>query len=136
MTTEQKTELRKEKARARAKAWGLANPEKVKAKNKAWNSANPDKRKALSKAHVKSKELDYYMIYCIPNHDGLDSNYVGVTSNPYNRMKDHKHLGKFNTEEYIELDRADTRAEAEELEAQYHDRGYDGAYGWESKKTI
>ena len=51
-------------------------------------------------------------------------------------MNNHKSVGRLNTEEYIELDRADTRAEAEKLEAQYHAKGYDGASGWESKKAI
>ena len=42
-------------------------------------------------------------------------------------MKNHKTQGKLNTSKYIELDRADTRKNALELEAQYHDRGYHGA---------
>ena len=122
----------KEKYRASNKAWRNKNKhtedykEKNKARTKAWGLANPDKYKAY--------RLDYCIVYCIPNYDGLGSNYAGVTSNPTNRMYNHKSIGKFNTEEYIELDRADTRAEAEELEAEYHARGYDGAGGWELKK--
>jgi hypothetical protein len=84
----------------------------------------------------ESKELPYIIIYCIDNYNGKGDHYVGITSNPFTRMINHKSEGKINTEEYIELDRADTRAEAEKLEAQYHARGYDGAKGWELEKTI
>ena len=131
---------RKDKKKAITKAWHNKNKhteeykEKTKASSKAWYLANSDKKKAKNKARYKAKELGYCIVYCIPNHDGLGNNYVGVTNNPYNRMQNHKGLGKLNAKEYIELDRADTRAEAEKLEAEYHARGYDGAGGWELKK--
>ena len=113
---------KKEERRLYMQSWREQNPEKI----KATNEARKDKVKAWRDGYRESEELPYIIIYCIPNYNGKD-NYVGITSNPFTRMINHKSLGKLNTEEYIELDRADTRAEAKKLEAQYHDRGYHGA---------
>lgn len=44
------SEERKEKARARAKAWGLAHPGRVRARAKAWAAANPDRVKVNRRA--------------------------------------------------------------------------------------
>lgn len=107
------------------KAYREANKERIASQKKLRNEKNKEEIKAKIKAYVKSRELPYTIIYCIPNYNGKD-NYVGITSNPYIRMINHKSLGKFNTSKYIELDRADTREEALKLEREYHDRGYHG----------
>ena len=119
-------EANKEKIAAQTKVYREANKEKIVELRKAHYEANKEEIKAKIKAYVKSRELPYTIIYCIPNYNGRD-NYVGITNNPYTRMINHKSLGKFNTSKYIELDRADTREEALKLEAEYHARGYHGA---------
>jgi hypothetical protein len=47
-------EERKEKDKARRKAYREANPEKAKAQSKAWREANPEKVKATRKAWSES----------------------------------------------------------------------------------
>lgn len=112
----------KEKLKAYRKAYREANREKRRLYDKAYKARNKERYKAYREA----RKLPYTIIYCIPNYNGKNDNYVGITNQIEARMGNHKHLGKLNTEEYIELDRVDTRAEAEVLEAQYHERGYHG----------
>ena len=127
MTTEQKTELRKEKARARAKAYYQANREKKIAKVKIYDEANKEKKRAYLKSYVETNKLPYNVIYCIPDYDGKGNNYCGVSHDPKNRMGSHKHNGKINTNKWYELDRVVDRTEALAKEKEYHLKGYHGA---------
>tara|TARA_R110000796_G_scaffold237009_1_gene356822 strand:+ start:45 stop:560 length:516 start_codon:yes stop_codon:yes gene_type:complete len=121
-------EANKEKIAAQTKVYRKANNDKIVAHRKVSYKANKGKVIACNNGYRKSKELPYIIIYCIPNYNGKD-NYVGITKNPFTRMINHKSQGKLNTEEYIELDKADTRAEAKKLEREYHNRGYHGIDG-------
>ena len=77
--------------------------------------------------HRAKNRLDHYVIYCLPNYDGLGSNYVGLTKNLYQRLAWHKTKGKLNTSSYIVLDTASTKKEGLIIERTYHDKGYCGA---------
>mgnify|MGYP003650568625 FL=1 len=85
--------------------------------------------------HRAKNRLDHYVIYCLPNYDGLGSNYVGLTKNLYQRLAWHKTKGKLNTQNCIKLDTAATKREGLDIEREYHDKGYDGgATGRPSKQ--
>ena len=59
--------------------------------------------------------------------------YAGVTDNPYYRMQKHKTDGN-NTDEWFVLQVCETRKEALIIEAEYHNKGYAGKKGFESKQ--
>ena len=69
----------------------------------------------------KDKDLPYYVIYGLPNHF-----YCGVTNNPCNRMASHRSMYKRTTHNYFIMATAETRAEALEIEAEFHDAGWHG----------
>ena len=67
--------------------------------------------------------LDCYIVYLLPNH--TEYGYVGVTSNPYNRMSNHKHNGR-DTTDWMILSIKKTKEEALELERLLH-TGFGGS---------
>ena len=109
-----------------------------KAYKKAWDEANRDKIKAYTKEYGKgyraAVKLQFYVVYTIDNYDGKGSNYCGVTSRPDVRMRNHKSKGKLNTKHFTIVEAQVEKADALAIEAEYHSKGYDGAYGWKLKK--
>ena len=108
------------------------NREAILIEQAKYYQANKEQRNAKSKAYYESTKLDHWVIYCLHNYDGLNNHYVGQTQNPHKRIADHKTLGK-DTEGFLVLDYADTKVDALFRESQYHNKGYHGAIGYESK---
>ena len=150
MTKEERREYNKawreknpEKVAALKKAWREANPEKVSEYNKTyqknnkdkvleaqreWNKKNKAKRAATVKKYHESQKLNYYVVYALPNFNGTDEVYCGITKAPNTRMRDHKVKGR-NPEDWFVLDVFATRAEARIKENEYHDKGFIGRKG-------
>tara|TARA_R110000803_G_C11736609_1_gene290420 strand:- start:55 stop:486 length:432 start_codon:yes stop_codon:yes gene_type:complete len=138
MTKEQTKEyhrLYRIKSRAKVlaskKRWRDANKEKTaaysKEYNKTWRAENKDKTAVSSRAAKARNTLLYNVVYCIPNYDGKGGNYAGITNNVYERMFNHKVLGKQNIDDWFILDIKTDRTEALASERFYHSQGYDGA---------
>lgn len=68
----------------------------------------------------KNYNKHMYIVYLLPHEY-----YVGQTNNSYNRIKKHQGNGK-NTDEWYILKVCKNKQEARELEAVYHDKGYNG----------
>ena len=111
----------KEQVAAVKKAWRTNNPDKVKARNKKWNDENRAHLLAYKKAHHEAKKLPYYIVYGLPNHF-----YCGITNQPEPRMSAHRSEHKRTTHNYFIMATAETRDEALEIEAEFHDAGWDG----------
>ena len=82
-------------------------------------------RKQKMADYNKLQTFGYYTIYCLKNYDGNGHDYVGVTKQPYRRLKDHSTKGKDISNMQI-LGFRDEKEEAYELERKYHALGYDG----------
>jgi hypothetical protein len=70
----------------------------------------------------KLKKPLYYIVYLLPDH-----NYVGMTENPYYRMRWHKNMANRNIDNWIELKKFNNRKDALTYESELHSQGYDGA---------
>jgi predicted GIY-YIG superfamily endonuclease/DNA-directed RNA polymerase subunit RPC12/RpoP len=86
--------------------------------NQQFRSDNPE----YYKQWAKTIESPYHIVYLIPAH-----NYVGVTKNPYTRMRHHHNGYKRNVDNWVELARYESRKEALAHESQLHKQGYNGA---------
>ena len=89
---------------------------------KQYKATNYECRKEYDKLYNESLTSPFHIVYLLPFH-----NYVGVTNQPYKRMKWHKRVHKRNTDNWTELAKFDTREEALKCEAEYHSKGYEGA---------
>tara|TARA_R110002049_G_scaffold230196_1_gene402334 strand:+ start:2439 stop:2870 length:432 start_codon:yes stop_codon:yes gene_type:complete len=127
-----------EKRKTYLKNWVENNIEKVRAYRKAYYKANKGKHNAVTKSYYQSNKnqfveyyeanrLPYNLVYCIPNYNGKGDDYCGVTDNPVSRMRNHKCIGKVNTDKWYELSRDDCRVKAEAIENDYHLKGYHGS---------
>ena len=108
-----------------AQKWKENNQEERKAGNKKWYSENSSRiiesQREYSKEYFESKKLPYFIIYGLPNHF-----YCGITNQPYQRMAAHRsHFGR-TTHNYFIMATAETRDEALEIEAEFHDAGWHG----------
>ena len=91
--------------------------------------SNKEKVAKQRKKYYKSKTLDHYIVYYLP-----EENYCGVTNNPTNRMNRHKTQGN-NPTGWRVLATTETLEEALTIEKKYHtELGMNGAKGW--KKAI
>ena len=142
-------EQKKAKLKAYSKAWRESNREALKIKRKTYRKANKEaiatrektyhkayyesNKEALiikSKAYYESKRLPHHIVYCLPNYNNHGYvKYVGVTDNPNYRMQLHNYRGN-NTDDWFVLQACETRQEAEEVEAEYHEKGYAGKKGF------
>ena len=109
------------------KTYRAANKDALREYNSNYYEVNKETIDKNNKAYSDSKKLSYNLVYCIPNYDGLGSNYAGVTNQPDARMRNHKKDGKLNTDKWYELEGIVDRAEAEAKEKEYHKLGYHGA---------
>ena len=109
------------------------NKEAIAIKRKIHYETNKEAYAIRDKAHYKTQRLTHYIVYCLPYYDknGYMA-YVGVTNIPSNRMKNHKTNGN-NIDEWFILQVCETRKEAEEVEAEYHKKGYDGKKGYKNR---
>lgn len=121
------------------KAYYKANKEKLNKQSKDWNKANRvnakiwyQDNKVKLKADRESMNLNYYIVYCLPNFNNDNKAYAGITNQPSVRMRSHKSLGK-NIEGWFILGVLENKIKARQLEIEYHNKGYSGAY---IKKTI
>ena len=133
--------VNREALKIQKKAYYQDNKESIITKNKAYNEANKDKKKAYDeanketiainrKANYESRRLPHHAVYCLPHYNRHGYiKYAGVTDNPFYRMKTHKRDGN-NTEDWFTLQVCNTRKEAEEVEAEYHEKGYAGKKGY------
>lgn len=113
------TEEQKANKRAYDKIYRAKNKEKI----KAYRELNKEAIKSQVLAKYNSRKLQgLYVVYCLPN---TDIAYAGVTSQPITRMKRHRTAGR-NTSDWFILQVCKTKAEALEVEAMYHELGYDG----------
>ena len=91
------------------------------ANQKKWNAKNKEANKAQKKEYAKSLKLPYFIIYALPSHF-----YCGVTNQPDLRMANHRSQHGRTTSNYLIMATAETRAEALEIEAEFHDAGWNG----------
>lgn len=108
------------------KAYRQKNKDKIEAYKKDWHEDNRERRLAKMKDSYKNRTLPYTVVYCIPNYDGLGNNYAGITNNVYQRMANHKNLGKKNIDDWFVLDIKTSRSEALISEKHFHSKGYKG----------
>ena len=104
-----------------SKKYNAKNKETRLAYAKKYYEANQEELIAKAKKYHKSKILPYYIIYGLPNHF-----YCGVTNNPKFRMAKHRSAEKRTTHNYFIMATAETRDEALEIEAEFHDAGWNG----------
>jgi len=64
--------------------------------------------------------LDHFIVYYIPS-----AHYVGITSQPKARMKQHERMGR-DTTDWRVLFCTEDRYEARLMENRYHDMGFEG----------
>ena len=109
--------------------------EKQKKANKAeYDRAYYIKNKAKLAVYHKSRYQEQkfrdgvVVVYQIPNYDGKDNIYAGVTANTINRMHKHKSLGKQNVDKMIVVAICKTREHARFIEDLLHKLGCHGAY--------
>jgi hypothetical protein len=108
------------------KAYKKKNKEKVKAWSRSYYLANKEKVAKKQKIRKSKNTLEYSIVYCIPNYDGIGGNYCGVTNNIKSRMYNHKAAGRLNIKDWFILDIKTDRFEAEKSERQFHSNGYHG----------
>ncbi len=77
-------------------------------------------KKSSTKWYTKDNDGSFY-VYLLP-----DYNYVGQTQNVPMRMLTHKNKKGYNTNNFQILHKCSTRLEALNVEAKYHDLGYNG----------
>ena len=119
----------KEKIAIKKKQYREANKELIAETFKKWREKNKERVNAKKSYDYELSKLDYHIVYCLHNYNGLGGHYVGITTEPITRMRSHKSQGR-DVSNWLILDYADTREEASILERQYHNKGYDGAYGY------
>ena len=101
-----------------------------------YKSKNVEKLRSDRKAYKDSLRNDYYTIYLIPLE-----NYVGVSTSPVRRIREHKRLGKDITG-WTEIARVRSKKLSIDIERMLHDDyGYDGSnnthkYGNQYNKKI
>ena len=100
----------------------IANPNYDKEQSKKFHKANPN----YSNEHSHKHDLGYWVVYLIHNFDGLNNIYCGMTQNIYNRMRQHKCIGRLNTDKYELIKQCETLEDALEFEAYMHEQGYHG----------
>jgi len=66
-------------------------------------------------------KLDYYMIYYLP-----EEHYIGLTTQPKQRMADHKSHHNRNTTGWRVMYCTESKYEARLIENRYHDLGFNG----------
>lgn len=104
--------------KARVKQFHLEHPEYRKQRH----LNNIDNSNEYSRRYMSLKKDGHYSVYLLP-----DSNYVGITSNLYNRMSVHKSYFNRRVDNVEVLHVVNTRDEALHKEAWYHRLGFEGA---------
>ena len=128
-------EERKRRANEWAKKNYHANKEKAREYYKKYNEANKEKNSIRFKEWSDNEKIEESIVYQLPNYNRYGyKSYVGVTSNPSKRRRDHKHLGN-NIEGFVILGEYKTREEALKIEANYHSKGHAGKKGFEKSKS-
>tara|TARA_B110000902_G_C13770330_1_gene384081 strand:+ start:144 stop:470 length:327 start_codon:yes stop_codon:yes gene_type:complete len=108
----------------------------VKEVSSIYRSKNRDKLRSDSKAYKESLRDEYYTIYLIPLE-----NYVGVSTSPIRRIREHNRLGKDITG-WKEIVRVRGKKLSVNIERMLHDEyGYNGSnnthkYGNQYNKKI
>jgi len=105
------------------KAWRTKNSDYI--CNDCYNihhTAIRDNRKDYHKKYRQSLKDKVYSVYLLEN-----DNYVGVTQSIYNRISNHKWLGRDVNNMRI-LHQTKSREDALELEELLHDMGYEGKH--------
>tara|TARA_R110000737_G_scaffold123557_1_gene155625 strand:+ start:480 stop:896 length:417 start_codon:yes stop_codon:yes gene_type:complete len=99
--------------------------------SKEYNKNNKEKKLEWDRNFYKSKTLDHYVVYYLP-----EENYCGVTNNTNYRMRLHKSHGN-NTNNWRVLSTTETLEEALTIESKYHtELGMNGASGWKKACEI
>ncbi len=101
----------------------MTKKEKKAAYDKKRNEEEKEKLSAQNKARYKAKKDGLYTVYYLINED-----YVGQTSNLWNRLKAHKNDKGRDVSNVHIIGKYKTREQAKEIEAGYHARGYSGYY--------
>ena len=104
-------------------AYYKKNKEKIIARNEVWRKANQDRVNAKNKLYLDSKKDGLYTVYFLPKE-----NYVGQTHNLYKRLIEHRYTKNRDTTGVEVLGKYKTREQAMKVEADYHSKGYLGAY--------
>jgi len=116
-TEEEKANRKVALAKYRNTAKGKATTTKC---NKEWVEANLDYTKKCR------RNTSLWFVYVIRNYDNLNNDYCGATRHLYDRMHNHRSLGKLNTESYKVLEKFSTKSEALGFELLMHKAGYHG----------
>ena len=130
MRTEEKTKAymqeyyakNKQEISNQKKEYYEANKSRIQESSKEYKNKNKQLTKVQNKEYHKSKTLPYYIVYGLPNHF-----YCGITNQPEYRMRKHQSAEKRTTHNYFIMATAETKAEALEIEAEFHDAGWNGS---------
>ena len=126
------SEANKEKINLQKKAYYKANKESIAIKRKSHYEVNKEAISIQKKTYKETKRLPHHIVYCLPKYNKHGYiKYAGVTDNPTNRMHSHKSNGN-NVDEWFVLHACKNRKEAEEVEAEYHEKGYAGKKGFQN----
>jgi hypothetical protein len=107
----------------KSRKWHLDNPEKQKQHVVNFQTNNPDKCRQTAKKWMLDKKDGYHYVYHI-----ADTNYVGITCNPYIRKNNHTFMGRdLNKGTGFQiLSRHTFRKEALQVESYLHSLGFNG----------
>ena len=98
--------------------WREANRGYARIHNKLYREANKEKIAIEKKKYIESKKDGLYTVYLLKNEM-----YVGQTECLYERIKNHKRVGR-NVLDVQIVGKYKTREEAKTVEKSYHDIGY------------
>ena len=135
MTKLEKDNIRKQKNTATAKKWKEDNKEHSDAYHENYREVNREIARAKGKAKTAANNLNYHVVYALPNAYNDERVYCGMTQNTYNRMRGHQSSGR-NTKGWFILDICGTAEDARIIEASYHAKGYAGKQGYNKSNKI
>ena len=97
--------------------------------NRIWYEANKKKQADYYKEYWDSEKDGLYTVYILPTHS-----YVGMTTRLKGRLYDHKNHNSRNVSDVQIIGKYKTKREALDVEAKYHNMGYNGKHPSQFKK--
>ena len=105
------------------KEYYLKNKESIDRKHKEWRDNNKTLYAEINKERFEASKDGYHKVYLLE-----DYNYVGCTNNLIHRFYSHKSKFGRDCRNHKVLFQSTDRDEALQVEAQYHEQGYEGKH--------
>tara|TARA_R110000796_G_C14398812_1_gene417342 strand:- start:204 stop:575 length:372 start_codon:yes stop_codon:yes gene_type:complete len=118
----------KEDRKAYSKAYYRKNKKRIQEYKLAYREERRDKLNAKAQANKAALKNSFYTLYYMP-----EEHYVGVSSQPILRMRNHRAAGKI-TADWETIATFETRTEALKIESFMHSLGYIGACEWNTNR--